>query len=209
MTSCLTKAVLEARFGALHDRIFRCFDYGSVFDDGFFPSGFTNPDWQIVLLCSGICFAGCDIEDGEEYDPNFPDEYEIFLDVLAEKGVEEVVVASSRAEIDPGVLAFACRPDIDTVRECFDACNVRVEWLSMFDRSGSWGLFSVYDNYGVLGGASEIMESYIEKAGGLETIKRRFSEWAESYPEGEWLGSELRRLYDLAGWHDVTVERVT
>ena len=209
MTTCFTDAEFEAQFGTLHDRIFRRSKWGTVFHEGPFPAGFVNPDWQVVLLRSGISSAGYIPEIGEKYDPNFPDEYEIFLDVLAEKGVEEVVVASSRAEIDPGVLAFACRPDIDTVRECFDACNVRVEWLSMFDRSGSWGLFSVYDNYGVLGGAPEIMEPYIEKAGGLATIKRRFSEWAESYPEGEWLGSELRRLYDLAGWHDVTVERVT
>jgi len=208
MSTCLTKAEFEAQFGALHDRIFRRFDDGVAFDNGFFPSGFVNPDWQVVLLCDRIGFAACDIEDGEERNPDFPNEYEILLDVLAGKGVQEVVVTSART-MTLEMSSFVCRPDIDTVREGFVACDVWCTELSIFDRTGLWGLFSHFDNYGVLGGAPEIMEPYIEKAGGLETIKHRFKAWAESQSEGEWLEPELRKIYDLAGWDDVTIARVT
>ena len=87
MTTCLTNVEFEAQFGALHDRIFRRSKWGTVFHEGPFPTGFVNPDWQVVLLCSGICFAGYVPEFGEEYDPDFPDEYEILLNRSEERRV--------------------------------------------------------------------------------------------------------------------------
>ena len=108
MTTCLTNVEFEAQFGALHDRIFRRSKWGTVFHDGPFPTGFINPDWQVVLLCSGLAFAGYDIEGGDDYDPNFPDEYEIFLNVLAERGNEEIVVAATRVNAGYRESAFTC-----------------------------------------------------------------------------------------------------
>lgn len=69
----------------------------------------------------------------------------------------------------------------------------------LFGRSAKWGMVCTHDDFSILGGVAEFMDSYASEAGGRDRLREAFMQWIQ--PPGWFVPSHItQELLALARW---------
>jgi len=174
----ITIEMFKAQYQTVHDRIFT----GRSVQDG----PFRDPNWGRLLVPYKLRFY-----DGV---------YEAVAKAAQSLGDAEAiitVVETLPPYEDSAVISWD-RENIDKAHcSIFGAFNTH-----LFGMSGTWGILCDYEDFSCVGGCERFMRRFLEEAGGMEILKRRFLAFAEelwggSGPEyDEWVEQLLRSV----GW---------
>lgn len=142
----------------------------------------------------------------EFFDPR--DELQPIFDILAEDGVDEIIHMRpwGKDEEQDAVITRPARSVLNFLeREAFAMCDTD---RLVFDRTGRWGFYGSVEEFGLIGGEPELMDRYVEKAGGMAFIREKADiYWQAELDEDGWEADDVSHYYKLAGWDNPPVRR--
>lgn len=168
-------------------------------------SPFLRDDWTRIALpysfWSGRYEKPVGFPDptGTAEDEYLDDRPNIFATAL-ELGAKEIFVSGEPVQVEEYV---AFHPSVEGADAVF-ATGFDGRGLPplVFDNTGLWGLTSYFEDNGILAGAPEFMERYLDRIGGLEYAKYRF--YAYDIETGWCLYSNKKEVilpfYAMIGW---------
>lgn len=223
----------ESRFIPLRDRIFRADTAYGCIEEGS-PPIIRNPEWPRVIIRGSL--FGSDLSQPPSYpsrvDPEVRKEWledwrnddprdplQPLFDILVEDGIDEIIHMSSMdgekvVGRHDGVYVYpidavgtgVSRDEVETVLRDTHAMEDTERLL--FDRTGRWGFYASWEEIGILGGEPEFMARYVEKAGGMDLIRKKADEhWQYVLDRDDFLAPFVPQIYKLAGWENPPTKR--
>lgn len=174
---------------------------------------FNDTGWPLVMLIGDVSHYPLTEDERRKDDGTVEELSEIFdrdelaplWEILKEDGGEEVILCSAdnysktpsdapEAAVFPPQREFVWEPSNE-----LDCILILPHYL--FDRTARWGFIGMAEEKGILGGEPEFMARYIEKAGGIADLQRRFNNCVMSrYAERPYDLSCWRYVYKMVGW---------
>jgi hypothetical protein len=179
------------------------------------PSIFRDESWTRIIVQGSVLFSDASHESREEaeeldalefYDPR--DQLQLLFDVLIEDGIDEIIHMRPYGEDreQDAVITRPTRNVLDILeREAFAMFDLD---RLLFDRTGKWGFYGGVEMFGLLGGEPGLMERYIDRAGGMEHIRKMADTyWQDEVDTDGWEANLVPNYYRLAGWDNPPQKR--
>jgi hypothetical protein len=141
-----------------------------------------RPDWKYVPIPEAPVWLNF-VYYPEGTDERY-DDYAPLVAALHSLGESEIFASGG---YNPPAFKEFCLP-VDR-QAIFDVSHFLAFRYAMFGRTGKWGLAATMDGASYIGGEPEFMAAFLDHAGGIDTVRKRFEDyhtsgsWSLSYEE--------------------------